>query len=162
MCSSDHTLNLGHTYHTNTGTRVTPIKVLPNQKAIFVTDEFYPTPFVAWSYSLSPTDPDLITLYSGSYYHYLDQALDAESNKPGPMRLLVSFYCPDCEELYHHEFSCHGSVQDLVEQIEDTRVHCPECGYVFMGIHSITMADDHTQYDLPMWHGPVPDDIMSE
>lgn len=153
-------LNLGHTYHTNTGTRVTPIKALPNQKAIFVTDEFYPTPFVAWSYSLSPTDPDLITLYSGSYYHHLDQALDAESNKPGPMRLRLSFYCPDCEEFYKHEFT-YTSVLDLVEQIEDARVSCPECGYMFMGIHSITLTDSHT-YDLPLWHGPVPSESMSE
>lgn len=147
-------LNIGTTYHTNTGTRVTPIKVLPNQKAIFVTDEFYPTPFVAWSYSLSPTDPTLISLYSGSYYMTLDQAIDAESNKPGPMRLILSFYCPDCETTYNHEVTA-TSVQELCEQIEDIRVHCPDCGYMWMGVHTLSVKDDDTKYEIPLWHGPV-------
>jgi hypothetical protein len=147
-------LTLGHTYHTNTGTRVTPVKVLPNQKAIFVTDEFYPTPFVVWSYSLSPTDPTVISLYSGSYYMTLDQAIDAESDKPGPMRLILSFYCPDCETMYHHEVTA-TSVQELCEQIEDIRVHCPDCGYMWMGVHALSIKDDDTEYEIPLWHGPV-------
>lgn len=147
-------LKLGHTYHTTTGIKVTPIKVLPNEKAVFVTDEFYATPFIVWSYKLL-TNPDVISLYSGNYYPTLDQAIRQKTIKLGPMRLLVSFYCPDCEELYYHEFSCHVSVQELVEQIEDARVHCTDCGYTFMGIHSVMIADDRTQYDLPLWHGPV-------
>lgn len=122
-------LTLGHTYHTSTGTKVTPIKMLPNQKAIFVTDEFYPTPFVAWSYSLSQSNPDLISLYSGSYYYDLDQALNAESDNPGPTRLKLSFYCPDCDELHNYTFNC-TYVQELMEQIKDTSVHCPECGTI--------------------------------
>ena len=150
-------LTLGHTYHTDTGTRVTPIKVLPNQKAIFVTDEFYPTPFVAWSYSLSQTNPDLISLYSGSYYQDLNQAIDAESNKPGPMRLILSFYCPDCETMYHHEVTA-TSVQALCEQIEDIRVHCPDCGYMWMGVHTLSIKDNDTEYEIPLWHGPVTED----
>ena len=154
--NNPHSLELGRTYLTVTGITVTPVKLLPNQKAIFVSDEFYPTPFVTWSYGF--TSEGTLTLYSGNYYQTLDQALTDESDSPEPMQLEMSFYCPDCEKLHHHEFPCYGSVQDLVEQIEDTRVHCPDCGYTFMGIHAITIYDDCTQYDLPLWHGPVQDD----
>ena len=155
--NNTRTLDIGITYHADTGITVTPIKVLPNQRALFVTSEFYPTPFVAWSYSLSPTDPTLISLYSGSYYMTLDQAIDAESNKPGPMRLILSFYCPDCETMYHHEVTA-TSVQALCEQIEDIRVHCPDCGYMWMGVHTLSIKDDDTEYEIPLWHGPVAED----
>lgn len=155
--NNNRTLDIGTTYHTDSGITATPVKVLPNQRALFVTSEFYPTPFVAWSYSLSPTDPTLISLYSGSYYMTLDQAIEAESDKPGPMRLLLYFYCPDCEAMYYHEVTA-TSVQELCEQIEDIRVHCTECGYAWMGIHKLSIKDNDTEYEIPLWHGPVTED----
>ena len=150
-------IDIGTTYHTDTGITVTPINLLSNQRALFVTSKFYPTPFVAWNYSLSPTDPTLISLYSGSYYRTLDQAIDAESNRPWPMRFILSFYCPDCKTMYHHEVTA-TSVQALCEQIEDIRVRCPDCGYMWMGVYTISIKDNDTEYEIPLWHGPVAED----
>lgn len=78
----------------------------------------------------------------------------AESNKSGPMRLILSFYCPDCETMHHHEVTA-TSVQALCEQIEDIRVSCPDCGYMWMGVHTLSIKDNDTEYEIPLWHGPV-------
>ena len=74
--------------------------------------------------------------------------------EPGPMRLILSFYCPDCETMYHHEVTA-TSGQALCEQIEDIRVHCPDCGYMWMGVHTLSIKDNDTEYEIPLWHGPV-------
>lgn len=84
----------------------------------------------------------------------LDQAIDAESDKPGPMRLILFFYCPDCKTMYHHEVTA-TSVQALCEQIENIRVHCPDCGYMWMGVHALSIKDNDTEYEIPLWYGRV-------
>lgn len=163
MNYNDNKLEIGTTYLTPEGVSVTPIKQLESDRALFVSDNFYPTPFIAWTYSVLQNNE--ILLYRGDYYTTLDRALNdigssnSDPEPPKPIRLLVSFYCPDCEYLHYQEFSC-DNVQHLAEQIEDYRVHCPGCDYTFMGIHSVRIADDDTEYDLPMWKGPVPDDLI--
>lgn len=69
---------VGRTYHTDTWMNVTPVKVLSNNRALFVTDETSPTPYVIWYYDL-PDDynKDLISLYAGHYYSDLNRALAA-------------------------------------------------------------------------------------
>lgn len=152
-----HILTPGTTYETSTSIKVTPVKVLLGNRAIFVTDAFYPTPFAAWDYDVLDDDNHKISLYNGEYYESLDKALQAESDRPGIKRLYASFYCPSCEVKHYHTFSCTNGVQKLVEHIEDVRAGCPYCGH-FMDISSCTIADDDTEYTLPIWTGPTPTD----
>jgi hypothetical protein len=69
-------LTLGTTYLSQDGFPVIPIKALPGTRALFVTEEFYPTPFVVWTYGLTSTNE--IILYSGTYYPTLEEALIKE------------------------------------------------------------------------------------
>jgi hypothetical protein len=145
---------LGQTYMTEEGYTVTPIQHQPGNRALFVTDEFYPTPFVSWEYDLSK--PNII-LYRGNYYKTLDEALteskpSAQKNQDKKLRVLL--YCPDCEERHTLTIDLSDTVQSIAEQIDDARIICTTCGYTFMGIPKISLIDNNTTYDMPIWHGP--------
>lgn len=70
-------LELGHAYHTDDGINVAPVKILPNNRAVFVTDDFEHVPYVIWYYHLSDDDADenLIYLYNGRPYASLIEVL---------------------------------------------------------------------------------------
>lgn len=150
------TLDIGTTYLSTSGIAVTPIRALPGNRALFVCSEFPFTPFVVWEYYLTD-NANGIEVCRGLYYRTLEDAFEAEDLKPRSKLLKVLFYCPDCEKKHRHIFCLDNTVQELVEQIEDARVTCDDCGYMFMGIHSITICDS-CEYELPLWHGPVTED----
>ena len=146
------------TYLTQEGLVVTALRPLSSDRALFVSSDHYPTPFVSWEYKL--LDANNITLCRGNYYRTLDEALKAELDAPDPIKLDVSFFCPYCETLHSTTITL-SSVHDLMTAIEDYRVVCPSCDTYFMGIHNITLRDDTVPggYDLPLWHGPVPEEV---
>ena len=154
MSTRNNHLELGLTYLTDFDVTVTPIHILPNNRALFVSEEYSPTPFVSWSYVI--TDTNRISVYFANYYTTLKEALDAECDSSRYMRLEVSLYCPDCMEKYNHTIE-YRDVRELTMQLEDARVMCPKCGYMWMGVVNATFVDDDTTYELPMWHGPTPE-----
>jgi hypothetical protein len=63
----------GTTYMSQDGIPVTALKQLPSSTALFVSEEYFPTPFVIWEYKL--TNHNSIELYRGKYFMTLDHAL---------------------------------------------------------------------------------------
>lgn len=150
------------TYMTREGLPVTALKILSPGRALFVSPDHWPTPFVSWEYKLLTAND--IELYCGEYYATLDDALKAECNNSktsASIELDISFFCPHCETLHVETFTL-SNVHDLMTAIEDYRVVCPACDVYFMGIHHITVKDQTTPggYELPLWHGPVPEEVF--
>lgn len=146
------------TYMTREGLPVSALKLLSPDRALFVSSDHWPTPFVSWEYKL--LDANTIELFRGRYYATLDEALKAECDNSAPIKLDLSFYCPYCETLHGETFTI-STVQELMTAIEDYRVVCPSCDTYFMGIHGITVRDNSCPggYELPLWHGPVSEEV---
>lgn len=160
MNTNTHTnLVIGQTYLTTSGFSVIPLKQQGYDRALFVAEEFQPTPFVSWTYQIK--DDNTISLYRGNYYRTLAEAMNETDPEPMPITALapptfrITFYCPDCETLHRRDFSDYDSVQELVERVSDYRVRCPECGDMWMGITDITVLDESAEYSFPIWTGPV-------
>ena len=73
-------LVIGQTYMTREGVTVTPIAEITSDKALFVSEEFLPTPFVIWNYHLERQSAkyDIFQIYleSGEYFFTLEEALN--------------------------------------------------------------------------------------
>lgn len=145
----------GVTYLTEFGVSVTALREVSPYRAIFVSEEFCPTPFVAYLYTI--IDTNRIVLDCGNYYATYEEAVQAECDESQFVWLDVNLYCPDCDTFHKHSYMLNKPVQDFVEEIEDHRYVCEECGDTFMGISSLSMRDKDTVYDLPLWRGPLPE-----
>lgn len=153
-------LTMATCYFTKEGLAVIPIKLSTSspERAIFVADTFHPTPFVSWEYQLN--DDGTISLYRGEYFQTLDRALEVECDGPKPLRLKVSFYCPECEMTRWQDFTfdhtSDSGLLDIVRDIEDHRLICPDCGRVaWRGVTKVELHQDLISYELPLWRGPV-------
>ena len=149
----------GQTDLTPEGEVVTALRELSPYRALFVSESFCPTPFVSYLYKI--TLPNTIELMNPYAYATYEEAALAEVDDSGRLRLDVSFFCPYCETLHVETFTYRENVQDLMTDIEDYRVICPSCDTHFMGIHHITLRDPACPggYELPLWHGPVPEEM---
>jgi hypothetical protein len=145
----------GCTYLTKDGIAYTALRETIPGRALFVSEEFCPTPFVCAIYTVINTNE--IELFCNTLYPTIESALQAECNEMEFMRLKVILYCPDCETNHEHVFPVHTSVQDIMERIEDTRLVCPHCDETFMGVRDVVLIDRDTEYELPIWRGPLPD-----
>lgn len=54
------------------------LKKLNNDRALFAIPDNEITPFVTWNYYYEIKDDNFISCTSGSYYHTLEEALEAE------------------------------------------------------------------------------------
>lgn len=156
-------LVIGQTYTTPGGFSVIPIKQQGYDRALFVTEEFQPTPFVSWTYQVK--GDNTISLCRGNYYRTLAEAMNEAMNDTGPEPMpitalapptfRITFYCPECETYHQCDFSDYDSVQELVERVSDERVRCPECGDMWMPIIDLRVADESAEYRFPIWPGPA-------
>lgn len=147
-------LEAGATYMSNEGVPVTALKVISDDYALFVSEEFFPTPFVLWTYKLSSNN--IIELYRGKYFVTLDSALsciEQMQNRDSGVELKVYPYCPECGEAHLFYVELDNSAQLITEEIADKLV-CPKCGKQ-IGAHKIAIRDADTYYELPLYHGPT-------
>ncbi len=145
-------LTIGQTYMTASGVSVTPLHIISDIRAIFVSEEYYPTPFVCWFYKL--LDNNEIELSSGRYYHTLTGALESEETNSNRNRLNVHVYCPDCEKTTQIQVPLTLSVQSITEYIEDGSF-CDTCHGRTAGAYFLELEDDDTVYTLPVYRGPI-------
>ena len=143
----------GATYMTTDGTPVTALRSISPDRALFVAEEFSPTPFVSWEYNL--VTPCVIELYRGGYYKTLDDALNEIDIPTTPTPTLKLYpYCPDCGEPRPVYVDLDASAEYLTEQITDQMI-CPECGQV-VGAYRIDICEDDDTYStVPLYHGPT-------
>lgn len=154
MNHNENKLEIGTTYLTPDGVSVTPIKQLETDRALFVSDNFYSTPFIAWTYSVTGTNE--IILYRGDYYPTLDDALADVSNsvQDTPKMLEVCFFCPSCEESTIVTTPLSGSVLSISERLSDNQF-CHICHRRCDGASHIELADKDNIYTFPLWRGLV-------
>lgn len=146
----------GQTYMTETGIPVTAIRKFAGNRALFVSEEYYPEPFISCNYELPPpSQPCYISLSNIQTYPSLDVAFRAEAINAGPVGLKLSYYCPNCDKVYEQEIDLDGSAHSVISDIDDFRVMCSNCGHMWMGITKLSVVDDDNSYELPLWHGPI-------
>lgn len=140
----------GTTYMSNEGVPVTALRSISRDRALFVSEEFWPTPFVSWEYSF--VSDNVINLYRGGYYRTLDDALNEINVGKSPILKLYP-YCPDCGESRLVSVELYGTAQTIAETMSDDMI-CHECGQL-IGAHKIEICDDDTTYEVPIYHGPT-------
>jgi hypothetical protein len=146
----------GLTYMTPEGEVVTALREISPYRALFVCESYCPTPFVSFVYNV--TIPNTIELSNPRAYASMAEALSVELADSETLRLEVSFYCPECQSFTNRTFGFDTNVLDLMEQIEDTRMVCPYCHEMFMGITEVALRDPSVPdgYTLPIFRGPTP------
>lgn len=143
----NNTLKIGNIYKATTasGLKVTPIKMVTDDRAIFVTEAFDATPYISWQYKV--TGPDTIELASGNYYCTLEDALVDECNQPNMLALVLYTECEHCGDANVTVVDLHNGMRSAIEQIEDGLV-CPVCGDPSGKIYELKLTDDVQDYTL--------------
>lgn len=140
-------LELGHSYQCTTASnaRVTPIKQLNVDSAIFATDDFGYCRFVKWWFRI--TGKDTIECASGTYFHTLEDALadDRCAKRPLSLILRVKYICQSCHKIETKEIAINSDTEfdTIVEELSDNSVcmNCGEC--VSRAIQSIVLIDNN-------------------
>ena len=142
---SNLSLEIGKTYFTSGNVAVIPLKQLEKDRALFVSNDFYPTPFIVWTYQI--VDTTEIRLYSGTYYTDFDKAVAdiSDPDQDMPKMLGVNFYCPACEETTGVSTLLSGSVSSISERLSNDQF-CHLCHGRCGGATHIELADKDNIY----------------
>lgn len=141
--NNNNQLTIGKSYIciTASGVKITPIHILSNDKAIFTTDAFAPTPFVEWLYRLNPDGT--ISVSNGIYYQSLHRALRG-SLPEYSIVLRIFSKCPTCGHTFQSDIQLTQDLdfKSIVETIED-ECPCSNCGNPFTHITQLTLVDEY-------------------
>ena len=136
-------------YYTICKTRsgqVVPIAKLTDNRALFITLEGHPLPYVIANYTIPPASHNDIILRAQEYHSTLPSAVER-------LRLLVPrqaslyYYCPEC----NHRWNYMDALARIDEQTVYDGLPCPECGSVSGGVYEMRIED----FNIPLYHGPL-------
>ena len=138
-------------YYTICKTRsgqVVPIAKLTDDRALFVTLERHPSPYVIANYVIPPASHNDIILRAQEDYCTLQSAIARlHMLREGSRQADLYYYCPEC----NHRWQYTDALTRIYEETVYDELPCPECGSVSGGVYEMRIED----FNIPLYHGPL-------